>query len=100
MIFSLGGSLVSYSADGDRNPTVVINLMNKSRVLLGTNSDTTTLKRRHNPDGAITRGDPAQLPIGASRRKSRFKVQLDAFARRFDRGIPPLDACRRLTPWS
>ena len=97
MSFSLGGSLVSYSADGDRNPTVVINLMNKPRVL-GTNSDTTTLKRRHNPDGAITRGDPAQLPIRASRRKSRFKWTHSHGGS--TEGSPPLDACRMLTPKS
>lgn len=40
--FSQGGSLASYSADGDHYPTVVVNLMNKPRASV-TSSDTATL---------------------------------------------------------
>ncbi len=40
--FSQGGSLASYSADGDHYPTVVVNLMNKPRASV-TSADTATL---------------------------------------------------------
>ena len=80
----MGGSLVSYSAEGNRNPTVVINLMNKPRVL-GTNSDTTTLKQRRNPDEqsreATRLNCPSELPDGKVGSSGRF-------ARRFDSRDP------------
>jgi hypothetical protein len=40
--FSQGGSLATYSADGDHYPTVVVNLMNKPGASV-TSSDTATL---------------------------------------------------------
>jgi hypothetical protein len=40
--FSQGGSLASYSADGDHYPTVVVNLLNKPRASV-TSADTGTL---------------------------------------------------------
>ena len=40
--FSQGGSLASYSADGDHYPTVVVNLMNKPRAAV-VSADTATL---------------------------------------------------------
>jgi hypothetical protein len=40
--FSQGGSLATYSADGDHYPTVVVNLINKPRASV-TSSDTATL---------------------------------------------------------
>jgi hypothetical protein len=39
--FSQGGSLASYSADGDHYPTVVVNLLNKPRASV-TSADTAT----------------------------------------------------------
>ncbi len=40
--FSQGGSLASYSADGDHYPTVVVSLLNKPRATV-TSADTATL---------------------------------------------------------
>jgi hypothetical protein len=40
--FSQGGSLATYSADGDHYPTVVVSLLNKPRASV-TSSDTATL---------------------------------------------------------
>jgi hypothetical protein len=40
--FSQGGSLASYSADGDHYPTVVVNVMNKPRATV-VSADTATL---------------------------------------------------------
>lgn len=40
--FSQGGSLATFAADGDRFPTVVVNLMNKPRASV-TSADTATL---------------------------------------------------------
>jgi hypothetical protein len=40
--FSQGGSLASYSGDGEHYPTVIVNLMSKPRAVV-TSSDTATL---------------------------------------------------------